>query len=80
MTESTSMGTSTIPVSKERKRDLKSSYGSAGWLVNMLEAMVVDVETGRFLPPNCTGELWIRGPSLMQGKESSQLILLLLSA
>ncbi|CAK9217654.1 unnamed protein product [Sphagnum jensenii] len=66
LTESTSMGTSTIPVSKDRKRDLKSSYGSAGWLVNMLEAMVVDVETGRFLPPNCTGELWIRGPSLMQ--------------
>jgi OPC-8:0 CoA ligase-1 len=74
------MGTSTIPVSKDRKRDLKSSYGSAGWLVNMLEAMVVDVETGRFLPPNCTGELWIRGPSLMQGKGASQLILLLLSA
>ncbi|CAM6007667.1 unnamed protein product [Sphagnum balticum] len=66
LTESTSMGTSTIPVSKDRKGDLKSSYGSAGWLVNMLEAMVVDVETGRFLPPNCTGELWIRGPSIMQ--------------
>ncbi len=65
------MGTSTVRLSHDMKQqDLKAHYGSAGWLMNMIEARVVDVQTGRSLPPNQIGELWMRGPSLMQGTSS----------
>ncbi|KAH9555120.1 hypothetical protein CY35_08G097900 [Sphagnum magellanicum] len=68
LTESTSIGTSTVQLSHDMKhQDLKAQYGSAGWLMNTIEARVVDVQTGRSLPPNQIGELWMRGPSLMQG-------------
>ncbi|XP_039804899.1 putative 4-coumarate--CoA ligase-like 8 [Panicum virgatum] len=40
---------------------------SIGRLVPSTEARVVDVESGESLPPNRVGELWIRGPSVMQG-------------
>jgi acyl-CoA synthetase (AMP-forming)/AMP-acid ligase II len=32
-----------------------------------MEAKVVDVATGKSLPPNEVGELWVRGPNIMQG-------------
>nr|CAB3467261.1 unnamed protein product [Digitaria exilis] len=38
-----------------------------GRLVPSTEARIVDVESGEALPPNRAGELWIRGPSVMQG-------------
>ncbi|CAN6201634.1 unnamed protein product [Urochloa humidicola] len=40
---------------------------SIGRLVPSTEARIVDVDTGESLPPNRVGELWIRGPSVMQG-------------
>ncbi|KAL6639845.1 hypothetical protein ACP70R_022440 [Stipagrostis hirtigluma subsp. patula] len=38
-----------------------------GRLVPSTEAMIVDVESEEALRPNRAGELWIRGPSVMQG-------------
>ncbi|KAL6909758.1 hypothetical protein ACP4OV_001417 [Aristida adscensionis] len=40
---------------------------SVGRLVPSAEARIVDVESGEALPPNRAGELWVRGPSVMQG-------------
>ncbi|KAJ1259702.1 hypothetical protein BS78_10G175900 [Paspalum vaginatum] len=40
---------------------------SIGRLVPSTEARIVDVESGEALPPGRVGELWIRGPSVMQG-------------
>ncbi|TKW21297.1 hypothetical protein SEVIR_4G168200v4 [Setaria viridis] len=40
---------------------------SIGRLVPSTEARIVDVESREALPPNHVGELWIRGPSVMQG-------------
>ncbi|KAK9112545.1 hypothetical protein Scep_020064 [Stephania cephalantha] len=42
-------------------------YGTAGRLSASMEARVVEVETGRALGVNQTGELWLRGPSVMKG-------------
>lgn len=44
-----------------------SSVLSVGRLVPCAEARIVDMESGKALPPNHTGELWLRGPSVMQG-------------
>ncbi|KAL6592713.1 hypothetical protein ACP70R_049388 [Stipagrostis hirtigluma subsp. patula] len=44
-----------------------SSSISIGRLVPSTEAMIVDVESEEALRPNRAGELWIRGPSVMQG-------------
>jgi acyl-CoA synthetase (AMP-forming)/AMP-acid ligase II len=41
--------------------------GSIGPVIPNTEAMVVDVATGQPLGPNEQGELWIRGPQVMQG-------------
>lgn len=42
-------------------------YGSAGLLSSNLEARIVDPSTGEALPPGKQGELWLRGPTIMQG-------------
>ncbi|KAK1266798.1 4-coumarate--CoA ligase-like 9 [Acorus gramineus] len=42
-------------------------YGSAGRIEQHLEAKIVDPETGEALGPGQRGELWLRGPSIMQG-------------
>ena len=38
-----------------------------GLLGKKLEAVVVDPTSGERLPPNKQGELWVRGPNVMQG-------------
>lgn len=61
MTETT--GIASIAILKTAKKN----YATVGPLVSGMEAAVVDPITGRRLPPNKQGELWLRGPNIMQG-------------
>lgn len=61
LTESTGVGASTDSLEESRR------YGTAGLLSPATEAKVVNPETGEALPPNRTGELWLRGPTIMKG-------------
>lgn len=61
LTETVSVGSSTYSMEESRK------YGTAGLLSPGIEAKVVDPVTGKELAVNETGELWLRGPTVMKG-------------
>ncbi|XP_007017974.2 PREDICTED: 4-coumarate--CoA ligase-like 5 isoform X2 [Theobroma cacao] len=61
LTESTGIGASTDSLEESRK------YGTAGMLSPSMEAKIVDPDSGKALTVNQTGELWLRGPSIMKG-------------
>eukprot|EP01018_Ginkgo_biloba_P019510 Gb_13602 [translate_table: standard] len=61
LTESCGIGTMAPP------KEIALHFGSAGTLVPGVEAKVVDLETGKHLPPHQQGELWLRGANIMQG-------------
>lgn len=61
LTESTGMGASTDSLEESRR------YGTAGMLSPCMDAKVVDPATGSALAVNQTGELWLRGPTIMKG-------------
>nr|XP_043629795.1 probable CoA ligase CCL5 [Erigeron canadensis] len=61
LTESTGIGASTDNIDESRR------YGTAGMLSSNMEARIVDPETGEALPVNRTGELWLKGPTIMKG-------------
>ncbi|KAG6390798.1 hypothetical protein SASPL_148543 [Salvia splendens] len=66
LTESTGIGASTDSEEESRR------YGTAGMLSPSMEARIVEPESGKVLPVNCTGELWLRGPSIMKGYFSNE--------
>ncbi|XP_050235390.1 probable CoA ligase CCL5 [Mercurialis annua] len=61
LTESTGIGASTDTLDESRR------YGTAGLLSPSMEAKIVEPENGKALTANQTGELWLRGPSIMKG-------------
>ncbi|KAJ1431114.1 AMP-dependent synthetase/ligase [Sesbania bispinosa] len=61
MTESTAVGTRGFNTEKSCK------YSSIGLLAPNMEAKVADWNSGAFLPPGSSGELWLRGASIMRG-------------
>ncbi|XP_009359465.2 4-coumarate--CoA ligase-like 9 isoform X1 [Pyrus x bretschneideri] len=44
-----------------------SRRASVGRLAENMEAKIADPETGEALPPGKSGELWLRGPTIMKG-------------
>ncbi|CAA7020115.1 unnamed protein product [Microthlaspi erraticum] len=66
LTESTGIGASTDTVEESRR------YGTAGKLSASMEGRIVDPVTGQVLGPNHTGELWLKGPSIMKGYFSNE--------
>jgi OPC-8:0 CoA ligase-1 len=66
LTETTGIGASTDSPEESRK------YGTAGLLSPSMEAKIVDTETGKALTINQTGELWLRGPTVMKGYFSNE--------
>ncbi|PIN03138.1 Acyl-CoA synthetase [Handroanthus impetiginosus] len=58
---------STGAAARMRAPEEAKIYGSAGRLVQNIEAKIVDPETGESLPPGQRGELWLRGPIIMKG-------------
>ncbi|KAK7283780.1 hypothetical protein RIF29_13526 [Crotalaria pallida] len=66
LTESTGVGASTDSLEESRR------YGTAGLLSPGTEAKIVEPESGEALPVNKTGELWLRGPTIMKGYFSNE--------
>lgn len=62
LTESAGVGASTDSLEESRR------YGTAGLLSPSMEAKIVDPDSGEALPVNRTGELWLRGPTIMKGR------------
>ena len=46
-----------------------SQHASVGRLSENMEAKIVDPETGEALGPGQRGELWLRGPTVMKGRD-----------
>lgn len=55
------------PITIDNPKLRSKSPGSVGFLVQGVESRIVSVETLQSLPPNQLGEIWVRGPNVMQG-------------
>ncbi|KAK7268502.1 hypothetical protein RIF29_21201 [Crotalaria pallida] len=48
-------------------KDSKAHPGASGKLLPTFSAKIIDTETGKPLPPNKEGELWLKSPAIMKG-------------
>ncbi|CAM6129004.1 unnamed protein product [Calypogeia fissa] len=62
MTETSSVGMTTPVVANS-----EAPHGSVGIMAANMQAKIVDLDSGKPLPSNQKGELWIRGPFVMEG-------------
>ncbi|KAK8588901.1 hypothetical protein V6N13_087794 [Hibiscus sabdariffa] len=70
MTETTAVGTRGYNTQEFHK------YSSIGLLAPNMQAKVVDWNSRSFLPPGYCGELWLRGPAIMQPLADLEAILI----
>ena len=63
---------STGSVCRTRGQEETFHWGATGKLSGGFEAKIISPDTGDALPPGRQGELWIRGPSIMKGKETDK--------
>jgi len=61
------MTETTGPTSINAEERARRKLGSCGYLFPSCEARVVDIADGRELGPCEAGEIWLRGPNIMQG-------------
>eukprot|EP00250_Pteridium_aquilinum_P028583 c37406_g1_i1 orf=81-1712(+) len=61
LTESTAVGANTLTAEESQQ------FGSTGLLAPNIEAKIVNVDSGKPMPPNYPGEIWLRGPVIMKG-------------
>ncbi|XP_047332336.1 4-coumarate--CoA ligase-like 9 [Impatiens glandulifera] len=61
LTETSGAATRMIDVEETKQ------YGSAGMLAENTEAKIVDPGSGEALGPGQSGEIWLRGPTIMKG-------------
>lgn len=62
LTETCSVGATTPAFSNS-----KVPRNSVGLLAPNTQVRIVDIDSGKALPPNQKGEFWIRGPFVMEG-------------
>ena len=53
--------------SLENPKEESPLSGSTGTLVSGVESQIVSIDTSKPLPPKQSGEIWLRGPNMMQG-------------
>ncbi|KAL4605513.1 hypothetical protein ACB092_09G035300 [Castanea dentata] len=54
-------------ISLENPKEESPLSGSIGTLVSGVESQIVSMDTSKPLQPKQSGEIWLRGPNMMQG-------------